>query len=247
MDYNFTADVEKKFDEIAEGKANWTNVIREFYNDFEPLVESAANTRTEHKVGERVLGNDPETGEPITVKIGRFGPVAQIGSTEAEEKPRFAQLKKGQSLETITLDEALELFRLPRNLGKFENVPIIIGAGKFGPYVSYGGSYISVPKNINPLTMTIQEAITLIVRKRREEAERHLKTFTEEPELEVLNGRFGPYLAYKGNNYRLPKNLQGRATQLTLEECMNIINGQDAKTNSPTKTATVKRHYSRKS
>ena len=247
MDYNFTADVEKKFDEIAEGNANWTNVIRDFYNDFEPLVENASNTRTEHKVGERVLGNDPETGEPITVKIGRFGPVAQIGSTEAEEKPRFAQLKKGQSLETITLEEALELFRLPRNLGKFENVPIIIGAGKFGPYVSYGGTYISVPKNHNPLTMTIQEAITLIVMKRREEAERHLKTFTEEPDLEVLKGRFGPYLAYKGNNYRLPKNMQGHATQLTLEECMDIIKVQDAKANSPAKAATVKRHYSRKS
>ena len=245
MDYNFTADVEKKFDEIAEGNEEWVSVIREFYDDFEPLVERSSNTRTEHKVGERILGIDPQSGKPVSVKIGRFGPVAQIGHAEDEEKPRFAQLKKGQSLESITLEEALELFRLPRIVGKFEGEPITIGAGKYGPYISYKKSYISIPKTTDPMTMTIQEAITMIVMKRREEAERHLKKFEEEPEMEVLNGRFGPYIAYKGVNYRLPKALHERAAQLTLEECQAVIASAGEKTEEDKPTPT-KRKFARK-
>ena len=233
MDYNFTADIEKEFDEIAEGKMDWTGVIREFYDDFDPQVERAGNTHTEHKVGERLLGNDPKTGEPITVKIGRFGPVAQIGSSDAESKPRFAQLKKGQTLETITLEEAVELFRLPRELGKYLGKTVTVGAGKFGPYVVHDGSYVSIPKDIDPLKITFEEAVIMIHKKHVEEEERHLKKF-EDADLEILNGRYGPYIVYKGTNYRLPKVMHDRVKSLTLEECLQVVNGQVEKAGAKT-------------
>ena len=228
MDYNFTADIEKEFDEIAEGKMEWTGVISDFYNDFDPLVERAGNTHTEHKVGERILGNDPKTGELITVKIGRFGPVVQVGSSDGDTKPRFAQLKKGQTLETITLEEALELFRLPRELGKYLGKTVTIGAGKYGPYVVHNGTYVSIPKDVDPLKITFEEAVKMIHKKHVEEEERHLKKF-EGTDMEILNGRYGPYIVYKGNNYRLPKNLHDRVKNLTEEECMQIVNGQAEK------------------
>ena len=229
MDYNFTADIEKEFDEIAEGKMSWEGVVKNFYQGFEPLVEKSVNTHTEHKVGERLLGKDPATGATVTVKIGRFGPVAQMGSNEEGQKPRFAQLNAGQKLETITLEEALELFQLPRKLGTYEGEPITIGAGKFGPYVAHKGSYVSIPKGTDPMEITFEQAVIMMHRKHQEEAERHLKTFEEDAELEVLNGRYGPYITYQGNNYRLPKNLHERAKELTYEECMEIINGQSEK------------------
>ena len=229
MDYNFTADIEKEFDEIAEGKMEWTGVISDFYNDFDPLVERAGNTHTEHKVGERMLGNDTKTGEHITVKIGRFGPVVQIGSSDGDTKPRFAQLKKGQTLETITLEEAMELFRLPRELGKYLGKTVTVGSGKYGPYVAHNGTYVSIPKEIDPLKITFEEAVIMIHKKHVEDEERHLKKF-EDAEMEILNGRYGPYIVYKGNNYRLPKNLHDRAKDLTEEECMQIVNGQAEKT-----------------
>ena len=229
MDYNFTADIEKEFDEIAEGKMEWTGVISDFYIDFDPLVERAGNTHTEHKVGERMLGNDTKTGEPITVKIGRFGPVVQIGSSDGDTKPRFAQLKKGQTLETITLEEAMELFRLPRELGKYLGKTVTVGSGKYGPYVAHNGTYVSIPKEIDPLKITFEEAVIMIHKKHVEDEERHLKKF-EDAEMEILNGRYGPYIVYKGNNYRLPKNLHDRAKDLTEEECMQIVNGQAEKT-----------------
>jgi len=233
MDYNFTADIEKEFDEIAEGKMEWTGVISDFYNDFDPLVERAGNTHTEHKVGERILGNDPKTGEIVTVKIGRFGPVVQVGSSDGDTKPRFAQLKKGQTLETITLEEALELFRLPRELGKYLGKTVTVGAGKYGPYVVHNGTYISIPKDIDPLKITFEEAVIMIHKKHVEEEERHLKKF-EGADMEILNGRYGPYIVYKGNNYRLPKNLHDRVKDLTEEECMQVINGQAEKSGSKT-------------
>ena len=229
MDYNFTADIEKEFDEIAEGKIAWEGVVKKFYEGFEPLVEKSVNTRTEHKVGERILGNDPATGAPIAVKIGRFGPVVQMGGAATGQKPRFAQLAAGQKLETITLAEALELFRLPRKLGMYEGEPVIIGAGKYGPYVSHKGSYVSVPKGTDPMEITFEQAVIMMHHKHQEEAERHLKTFPEDAELEVLNGRYGPYITYKGNNYRLPKAMHERAKELTYEECMQIVNGQAEK------------------
>ncbi len=233
MDYNFTADIEKEFDEIAEGKMEWTGVISDFYNDFDPLVERAGNTHTEHKVGERILGNDPKTGELITVKIGRFGPVVQVGSSDGNTKPRFAQLKKGQTLETITLEEALELFRLPRELGKYLGKTVTIGAGKYGPYVVHNGTYVSIPKDVDPLKITFEEAVKMIHKKHVEEEERHLKKF-EGTDMEILNGRYGPYIVYKGNNYRLPKNLHDRVKNLTEEECMQIVNGQAEKSGAKT-------------
>ena len=242
MDYNFTADIEKEFDDIAEGKIQWEGVVSEFYKGFEPLVEKSVNTRTEHKVGERPLGNDPVSGAPVTVKIGRFGPVVQMGSADDGGKPKFAQLAAGQTLETITLEEALELFRLPRTLGKYQGEPVVIGAGKYGPYVSHKGSYVSIPKETDPLKITFEEAVIMMHRKHQEEEQRHLKNFENDPELEVLNGRYGPYIAYKGSNYRLPKAMHERAKDLTYEECMQIINEQGEK--EPAKNS--KRRYTRK-
>ena len=229
MDYNFTAKVEHQFDTIAEGKAQWTDMIADFYRKFEPTVENTLNAREEHKAGERELGREPKTGKPVFVKIGRFGPVVQIGKAEDDEKPRFAQLPADKSIETITLDEALELFRLPRTVGDFEGKPVVIGAGRFGPYVMHDKKYVSLPKTENPLTVTLDTAVELIRKKRRQETERHIKTFADEPKLEVMNGRYGPYLAYDGKNYRLPKAMHERAAELTLEECMDVINNSKKK------------------
>ena len=224
MDYNFTANVEEKFDSIAEGKENWSKMLKDFYKDFAPEVEKTINSRSEHKAGERVLGEDPKSHKPVSVKIGRFGPVVQIGSAEDEEKPRFAQLPKDKSLETITLEEALELFRLPRTLDEFEGETITIGAGRFGPYVQHNRKYVSIPKDMDPLTITREQAIELIEKSRDQEKQRHVKTFEEDAELEVMNGRYGPYICYKGKNYRMPKNMHERAAELTYEQCMEIVN-----------------------
>ena len=223
MDYNFTAEVEKEFDDIAEGKADWIQMIRRFYEEFKPKVDQSMNSRSEHRVGERQLGMDPASGEPVMVKIGRFGPVAQIGSTDSKSKPRFAQLKATQSLETITLDEALELFKLPKELGDYDGFTVKIGSGRFGPYVHYDKSYISIPKGTDPLSITLEQAVKIILQYRLDEARKHLKTFEEEPELEVMNGRYGPYLVYKKQNYKLPKSMYDRAEDLTYEECMEVI------------------------
>ena len=229
MDYNFTASVEKEFDEVAEGDKQWTTLIRQFYGEFEPMVEQTLAVKTEHKVGERELDTDPVSGRPVFVKIGRFGPVVQIGSADDEEKPRFAQINKGQSIETITLDEALELFKLPRTLDDYEGKPVIIGTGKFGPYVRHDGKFISLPKGADPMTFSYDEAVELILAKRAAEAQKHIKRFDEEPELEILNGRYGPYITYKGNNYRLPKTLKVEPKDLELADCLAIIKEQDEK------------------
>ena len=229
LDYNFTAKVEKEFDDIAEGRKQWTNMIKKFYKDFEPTVEKTMNAREEHKAGERELGTDPNTGKPVFVKIGRFGPVIQIGTAEDKEKPRFAQLPAGKSMETITLDEALDLFSLPRTVGSYENSDVVIGTGRFGPYVLHDKKYVSLPKEADPMTISIEECIQLIEDKRKQETQRHLKAFEEDPKLEVLNGRYGPYLAYDGKNYRLPKAMHAKAAELTLEECMHVIEAQNAK------------------
>ena len=233
MDYNFTATVEKDFDEIADGKKPWVNLIKDFYADFEPQIEKIVQTKNEHKVGERVLGNDPASGKPVSVKIGRFGPIVQIGSASDEEKPRFAQMKPGQTLETITLEEALGLFSLPRTLGEFEGESVTVGAGRFGPYIKYGNAYVTLPKTFDPLTVSLEEAQTLIVEKRKAEAERIIKTFDNEPALQVLNGRFGPYIAYDGSNYKLPKNVT--PAELSLEECLDIVKKQQEGGKAPAK------------
>ena len=224
MDYNFTAKVEQEFDKIAEGKAEWNKEMKVFYQGFEPKVEKVMNARSEHKAGERELGIDPATGKPVFVKIGRFGPVVQIGTADDEDKPRFSQLPSDKSMETITLDEALELFKLPRTVGQFEGTDVIIGAGRFGPYVLHNKKYVSLPKDENPMTITLDAAINLVQKKRLQEAQRHLKTFEEDANMEVMNGRYGPYIAYNGKNYRMPKALHEKASELTYEQCMDIVN-----------------------
>lgn len=228
MDYNFTAKVEQEFDQIADGKEEWTDMMRSFDKEFEPTVDKVMNARSEHKAGERKLGDDPKTGHPVFVKIGRYGPVVQIGTADDDEKPRFAQLPADKSMETITLDEALELFKLPRTVGEFEGKNVTIGAGRFGPYVLHDKKYVSIPKDEDPLTLTLERAIELIESKRKAEEERHLKKFDEDPKLEVLNGRYGPYIVYDGKNYRIPRDLHPKAAELSYEQCMDIVNNPSA-------------------
>ena len=237
MDYNFTAKVEQEFDQIADGKEEWTDMMRSFDKEFEPTVDKVMNARSEHKAGERKLGDDPKTGHPVFVKIGRYGPVVQIGTADDDEKPRFAQLPADKSMETITLDEALELFKLPRTVGEFEGKNVTIGAGRFGPYVLHDKKYVSIPKDEDPLALTLERAIELIESKRKAEEERHLKKFDEDPKLEVLNGRYGPYIVYDGKNYRIPRDLHPKAAELSYEQCMDIVNNPPA----PKKRGTAKK------
>lgn len=228
LDYNFTAKVEQDFDKISEGKAIWNAEMKKFYKKFEPSVEAVMNARSEHKAGERELGNDPKTGKPVFVKIGRFGPVVQIGTADDTDKPRFAQLPSDKSMESLTLEDALELFKLPRTIGQFEDTDVVIGAGRFGPYVMHNKKYVSLPKEENPLTVGLETAIQLIQAKRLQEAQRHIKKFDENPDMEVMNGRYGPYIAFEGKNYRMPKNLHDKAAELTYEECQEIVKNAPA-------------------
>ena len=223
MDYNFTANVEKEFDEVAEGKKDWKKLIQSFYKDFEPDVERSLEQQSSHKVGERSLGTDPASGKPVVVKIGRFGPMAQIGETGEEEKPRFARLAAGQSIETITLEEALNLFKLPRVCGAFEGKDIVVSTGRFGPYVMHDKKFVSIPKNIDPLEITQEQAINLIVTKRNAEEQSILKTFEEQEGLQIRTGRFGPYIACNGKNFKIPRSMAERAAELTIEECRKIM------------------------
>lgn len=226
MDYNFTASVEKEFDIVAEGEMKWTDLIDKFYKFFHPIVEETAAIKTEHKVGERELGIDPKSGKPVFVKIGRYGPLAQIGQANPEDKtapkPQFASLMKNQSIETITLEEALKLFDLPRTIGEFEGQEMVAAIGRFGPFIRHAGKFVSIPKTLDPLSITEEEAIELIKEKREKEEKRNIKKFEEDPEMEVLNGRFGPYIAYKGKNYKLPKSVN-KPEELTFEDCKKII------------------------
>lgn len=233
MDYNFTADVEKQFDEVAEGKKEWTGLMHDFYENFEPQVEKTLADKSGHKAGERQLGIDPQSGRPVFVKIGRYGPMVQIGQAGDEEKPVFATMKKGQSTETLTLEEALELFKLSRTLGEFEDKEVSVGAGRFGPYIKHDGKYVSLPKDEDPLKVSLEKAVELILAKREAEAKRFIKSFEEDPEMEILNGPYGPYISYKKKNYRLPKDKKESAAGLTFDECMKIIN---AETEKPKKT-----------
>ena len=227
MDYNFTANVEKEFDEVAEGEKEWTGMMDLFYQDFHPLVDKTMNIKTEHKVGERILGTDPVSGKPVSVKIGRFGPIIQIGSAEDEEKPRFAQLAKGFTIETITLEEALDAFKLPRTLGDFEEKTVTVGVGRFGPYVRHNNAFVSIPKDIDPMVISLEEAVDLIKAKREAAENKVIKTFEEEPGLQILNGRYGPYIAYEKKNYKIPENVEPK--DLNLEACFKVIELQKVK------------------
>ena len=228
LDYNFTARVEEKFDEIAEGSLEWKDEISTFYTGFHPLIEDTYASRSEHKVGERELGIDPKSGKKVYVKIGRFGPVAQIGEASDSEKPRFASLSSGHSISTITLEEALKLFELPRTIGQYEGKTVEASSGRFGPYVKFDGIFVSIPKDgPAPQVISLDEAIELIEAKRQKERENHIKSFPEMPGLDVLNGRYGPYLAYKpegakkAQNFKIPKGTD--PATLSFEEAQKLM------------------------
>ncbi|MEG1643550.1 MAG: type I DNA topoisomerase [Bacteroidales bacterium] len=227
LNYNFTAKVEEEFDRIADGQESWVESIDTFYKKFHPEVESASSQHSERKVGERVLGTDPKTGKRVSVKIGRFGPVVQIGTAEDTEKPIFASLLQGETLSSITFEEALRLFDLPRNLGEFEGKDVVIGVGKFGPYIRHDGKFTSLPKTYQPLEVTLEESTSLILEKRKEESSKIIKTFETEPDLQIINGRFGAYISYQKSNYKIPKEM--KPEDMTIEECKNIIAAQGDK------------------
>lgn len=238
MDYSFTAGVEKELDKVAEGEQKWTKTIDDFYKHFHPIVEQASVAKTEHKIGERVLGTDPKSGKPVSVKIGRYGPFVQIGQADDEEKPQFASLMKDQSIETISLEEALKLFDLPRLVGEIEGKPVTAAIGRFGPFIKYNNAFVTIPKTMSPLTITIDDAQMLIKEKAEKEANRLIKTFPEDENLQVLNGRYGPYIAYNKENYKIPKGKV--AADITYEESMEIIK------NTPDKKATKEKKTTRK-
>ncbi len=239
LDYNFTANIEKEFDQIAEGEENWTKLIDKFYKVFHPIVESATNTQTDHKVGERILGVDPKSGRQVSVKIGRFGPMVQIGVQEEEEKPQFAGLQKTQSITTITLEEALKLFELPRSVGEFEDKDVSVGTGRFGPYIKHNGKFISLPKGYDPYSVDLDSAISLIEDKRQKDAEKIIKIFTEDADLQILNGRYGPYIAYQKTNYKIPKGVV--PADLDFDAAMKIVKATGEKPATKTKAKSKKK------
>ena len=228
LDYNFTARVEEKFDDIAEGKLPWSAEMDDFYKMFHPEVDKAMTMKLEHKVGERVLGTDPKTGEQVSVKIGRFGPLVQIGTGDGDNKPRFASLLKGQSVSTITLDEALGLFDFPRSIGEFEGSDVVVAIGRFGPYVRHQGKFVSIPKDIEPAALSLEEAIELIVAKREAEEKKVVKLFDNDPELRILNGRYGVYISYKKDNFKIPRTVTDPSA-LNYDEATEIVNSQEVK------------------
>lgn len=228
VDYNFTARVEEEFDTIAEGKTAWSGAIGDFYQRFHPEVERATHERPAQRVGQRILGVQPSTGLQVSVSIGRYGPMAQLGTAEDAEKPRFASLQKGQSLETITLEEALALFDLPKNIGEYEGEVMTVAVGRFGPYVRHAGKFYSLPKDTDPLSCTAEEAIEIIREKRESEEKSLLKSFAEDADLSIRTGRFGPYLKYKTDNYKLPKDVD--PTSMSYDDCMKLIAETPAKT-----------------
>ena len=239
MDYNFTANVEKDFDHVAEGGMKWTDLIRGFYTDFDPEVERIMADNSGQKAGERILGTDPATGRTVSVRIGRYGPMVQVGTTDDEEKPRFATLRAEMSMATITLEQALDLFKLPRTLGDYEGKTVTIGVGRFGPYVHHDGKYATLGKEDDPLTVSLERAIALICAKREAEAKSHLKAFAEEPGMEVRTGRYGPYIAFEGKNYKIPKAKADEAANLTLDECRAIIEAEKNKSAKPARRRTA--------
>ena len=233
LNYNFTATVEKEFDEIAEGNIEWSKMIDQFYRPFHKTVEKTL-LESDYSKGERVLGTDPKSGKQVSVRIGRFGPIAQIGetNTETKEKAQYASLLKGQLIETIDLEEALKLFNLPRNLGLYEDNEVVIGIGRFGPYVRHASKFVSLKKEDNPITITIERAIEVIEEGRKKEREKMIKVFDEDPTLQLLNGRWGPYINYKGDNYKLPKGTD--AHKLAYTDCLKIV-GEQKPTNKKKK------------
>jgi DNA topoisomerase I len=233
MDYNFTAKVEKEFDEIAEGEKVWNKMIDSFYKTFHKAVEVTSET-AERASGERFLGDDPTTGKPVFARIGRFGPLVQLGNAEDTEKPRFASLRADQRLEQITLEEALELFKLPRTVGEYENEPMSVNIGRFGPYIKHKNAFYSLKKEDDPFTIEEERAVELIEAKRKADREKVIKTFKEDETVQILNGRWGPYIAIGKKNYKIPKDVE--PASLSLEDCLKIA----SETQAPVKGKAVK-------
>jgi DNA topoisomerase-1 len=235
LDYHFTADIEKDFDAIAAGALEWVGVIDNFYRNFHPHVETVLSSREVHKAGERELGSDPKTGKPVLAKIGRFGPIVQLGlarnGEDKNEKPAFAAIPQGKSIETITLEEALRLLELPRRVGQYREKDVVAGLGRFGPFLRHDGKYVSIPKQLAPSTITLDEAIVLIEEKEKKEQQSLIRRF-DEAELEIRNGRYGPYIACKGNNYKIPKTVSDPLS-LTLADALKLVGEQEA---TPQKT-----------
>ena len=221
LDYNFTASVEEEFDEIAQGKMVWNQMIRDFYFPFHEQIEKTLE-QSQKVSGEKLLGQDPVSGENIFVRIGRYGPMVQKGDADPENKPKYSSLKKGQSIDTITLPEALDLFKLPRTVGLFEDEEVVASAGRFGPYVRHKSAFYSLAKTDDPLEISLDRAIELIHEKRKKESEKLIREFPEKEDLKILNGRYGPYLSYQKQNYKIPK--ANDPSKLTLEDCLKIIN-----------------------
>ena len=222
MDYNFTASVEKEFDRIADGDITWVKMIHDFYGPFHQMVDTAIGTQTDKKSQARILGNDPKTGHIVKARIGRYGPMVEIEGEEGQ-KGRFASLKKGQLIESITLEEALALFALPRDLGQLDGEELSVGIGKYGPYVRHGKSFASLQKGDDPYTLTYERAVEIVHAQKAAAAAANtpLRSFPEEPDMLVKNGRYGAYIAYKGKNYRLPKG--SKPEELTLDDCLKIV------------------------
>lgn len=234
LDYDFTAKVEKYFDDIAEGKLEWQKMIAAFYRDFHPVVEKAVEEQVHSaSATARLLGVDPKSGKNVYARMGKFGAMAQIGETDAEEKPQYASLRSGQLIASIMLDEALDLFRLPRTVGEYEGKPVVIGVGKFGPYARHDGKFVSLEKTDDPLSIDLPRAIDLIEQKRKKERERVLRTFPEDSKLQLLNGRWGPYLCYDGQNIKLPKG--------TDPEMMSYAGFMEIVEQAPNEKTTVKK------
>jgi len=240
VNFNFTASVEKEFDDIAMGNMEWTTMIDRFYKPFHKDVEKTLK-ESDYTKGERILGKDPKSGKPVLVRIGRFGPIAQIGESEEKdgEKPKFASLLKGQLIESITLEDALELFKLPRTLGDYEGKDVVIGVGRFGPYVRHNSKFVSLKKTDDPITITIERAIELIEEGRQKDREKYIKVFENDPDTQVLNGRWGPFIKHKGNNYKIPKGIN--AHELTHDECLKIVENQPATNGRKGKSAARKK------
>jgi DNA topoisomerase-1 len=238
LDYNFTAEVEKEFDEISKGRKIWNEMIKEFYEPFHERVESTLENSGRVK-GERLLGTDPKSGRNVYVRIGRYGPMVQIGHADDEEKPKFAGLQKNQSMDSITLEEALELFKFPREIGTYEDEPVLIGMGRFGPYVKHKNKFVSLKKEDDPATVTIRRAIELIEEKREKERNKYIKTFEKEG-IQILNGRWGPYISFEKKNYKIPKETDPK--ELTVADCKKII-GETGTKKKTSRKKTIKSNH----
>lgn len=240
MDYHFTAEVEEEFDAIAEGDKEWTEVIDNFYRFFHSNVEEVMNEKEDHKVGERLLGEDPKSGQPVYSKIGRYGPMVQLGDADEDKKPRFASIPKELSIATITLEQALKLLELPREIGTYKEQPVTVDIGRFGPYVRVGRSFfVSIPKELSPYEIEMEEATPLIKEKEEREANKYIAEYGEGADkLEILNGRYGPYIKYKRKNYKIPKTTDAKT--LTEEQARAIVEEID-KEGGPSKRRTARK------